>query len=99
LGIIPIKAFHNEYCNKLVKSLKNAGFRVKSDNDDTNMRNKIKNFELEKIPYMLIVGDKEMQADSFTVRSRKEGDLGLMNIEKLYDYLKKDIDMGKPKCI
>ena len=98
-GIVPLKASHNEYCGKLAKELKSAGFRVKINEEDINMRNKIKSFELEKIPYMLIVGDKEMQSDSFSVRSRKDGDLGLMDIKKLCDYLKADIELGKPKCI
>ena len=98
-GIIPIKTSHNPYCRELVGKLKNLGFRVNVNYDDVNMRYKIKTFELEKIPFMLIVGDKELQNNSFSVRSRKDGDLGAMNVIELYEYLKDDLEMGKPKYI
>jgi threonyl-tRNA synthetase len=98
-GIVPIKPSHNEYCRELVKKLKRLGFRVQLNDDDINMRNKIKSFELEKIPLTFVVGDKEMQSNSFAVRSRKSGDLGVMNIERLCEYLKPDIELGIPKYI
>jgi len=98
-GIIPIKTLHNQYCKKLSGILKNSGFRVNTNYDDINMRNKIKSFELEKIPFILVVGDKELQNNSFSVRSRKDGDLGAMNTAELFEYLKDDLEMGKPKYI
>jgi len=98
-GIVPIKPSHDFYCKELAGTLKNLGFRVNADYDDINMRNKIKNFELEKIPFLLIVGDKEMQNRTFSVRSRKGGDLGAMDVSELCVYFRDEVEKGKPKCI
>jgi len=98
-GIVPIKPSHDAYCKELAGTLKNLGFRVKSDYDDINMRNKIKAFELGKIPFLLIVGDREMQNRTFSVRSRKDGDLGAMNISELCGYFREEVEKGRPKCI
>lgn len=72
---------------------------VFATNDDDNMRNKIKRFQLEKIPYTLIVGDRETVNNTFSVRSRKDGDLVAMDIKSLCDYLTPQIEQGNPKCI
>ena len=68
-GIVPIKDKHVEYCRKLAVKLKRSGYRVSVNSDNANMRKKIKAFVLKKIPYILIVGDREMEDDTFTVRS------------------------------
>ncbi len=98
-GIVPIKDLHFDYAKKLSKELKAQGFRVALNADNENMRNKIKKFQLEKIPYILVVGDKEVAENTFSVRSRKDGDLGAMGISSLCEYLKPKIELGKPKCI
>ncbi len=98
-GIVPIKQSNNDYAKKLSKKLKIEGFRVVLNDDNENMRNKIKRFQLEKIPYILVVGDKETADNTFSVRSRKDGDLGVMDISALCEYLKPQINLGKPKCI
>jgi threonyl-tRNA synthetase len=98
-GVVPIKPSHNNYCRNLVKEFKRRGFRVSLDDSEDNMRNKIKAFELEKLPYILVVGDKEIEQNSFSVRSRKNGNLGMMNLDSLYEYLKPDIELGIPKYI
>lgn len=98
-GIVPIKDNHNAYAKKLSKELKSHGFRVALNDINDNMRNKIKGYQLEKIPYILIVGDKEMSENTFSVRSRKDGDLGVMDISSLQEYLKQQIEQGKPRCI
>jgi threonyl-tRNA synthetase len=98
-GIVPIKEEHNDYCKRLSVELKKRGFRVVADFNEGNMRGKIKQFEQERIPYMLVVGDKEVQAKKFSVRSRKNGDLGQMDIDSLCAYLKPETDIGVPKYI
>ena len=98
-GIVPIKPEHNDYCKNMSIELKKRGFRVEVKFDESNMRSKIKQFEQERIPYMLIVGDKEVQAGKFSVRSRKNGDLGQMDIDSLCKYLKSEIKAGIPKYI
>ncbi len=98
-GIVPIKESHNNYARLLSKKLREQGFHVKLNNDDDNMRNKIKRFQLEKTPYILIVGDREAANNTFSVRSRKDGELGVMDIEALCTYLAPQIEQGIPKCI
>lgn len=98
-GIVPIREMHNEYSKTLLIRLRNLGFRCSINNKNENMRNKIKDYQLEKIPYILVVGDKETGNGTFSVRSRKDGDLGAMDISALCEYLKPQIEQGKPQCI
>ena len=98
-AIVPIKASHDDYCKRLEISLKKAGLRADGDYTEINMREKIKRFETEKMPYILVVGDKDIEAGGFSVRSRSRGNLGAMNLESLLEHIKEDIDLGKPKYI
>ena len=98
-GIVPIKDSHTADAKKLSRKLKAQGFRVAFDDDTINMRSKIKRFQLEKIPYILVVGDKEMADNTLTVRSRKDGNLGGMDTSSLCKYLELQIEQGTPRCI
>ena len=98
-AIIPINQSHNDYCKRLEIDLKKLGLRVEADYTEINMREKIKRFENQKIPYMLVVGDKDIEAEGFSVRSRKEGNLGVMNLNALTEHIKDDLEQGNPKYI
>lgn len=98
-GIVPIKERHNVYAKRLSQELKAQGFRVNLNCENENMRNKIKKYQIEKIPYILVIGDKEVADNTFSVRNRKDGDLGEMNMQDLCKYLKPQIEQGIPKCI
>ena len=98
-AIVPINQSHNGYCEKLEITLKKQGLRVSADYTEAHMREKIKKFENEKIPYILIVGDKDIGAGGFSVRSRKNGALGVMDIDSMTDLIKDDLEQGKPKYI
>jgi threonyl-tRNA synthetase len=98
-AVIPINQAHNDYCKGLEINLKKLGLRVEADYAKINMREKIKRFENQKIPYMLIAGDKDIEAAGFSVRSRKEGNLGMMNLETLAAHIKGDLEQGNPKYI
>ena len=98
-AIVPINQFHNDYCKRLEINLKKQGLRVETDYTEINMREKIKRFETQKIPFMLVVGDKDIEAGGFSVRSRKDGNLGVMNFESLVQHIKDDIEQGKPQYI
>ena len=98
-AIVPINASHNEYCKRLEVDLKKQNLRVESDYTEIHMREKIKRFETQKTPYILVVGDKEIAQNGFSVRSRKNGNLGLMNLDALTGHIKVDLDQGKPKYI
>jgi len=84
--ILPIIDKQNEYAEDIANRLRNLGVRVEVDNRNEKIGYKIREAQLEKIPYMLVIGDKEMQNQQVAVRSRKEGDLGPMNFD---DFAKK----------
>lgn len=72
--------------------LERAGIRVELDARGEKIGYKIREAQLEKVPYMLIIGDKEVESGVISVRSRKEGDLGTMDYDALLGKLRKEID-------
>lgn len=98
-AIVPINPSHNDYCRKLEIECKKQRLRVEADYTDTHMREKIKRFEMQKIPYILVIGDKDIAQQGFSVRSRKKGNLGLMHMESLLAYIEQELEQGKPKYI
>jgi threonyl-tRNA synthetase len=74
--VIPISDRHVEYAGKVRSILEGAGLRVEVDRRNERMQAKIRDAQLQKVPYMLIVGDKEQEAEAVAVRSRDRGDLG-----------------------
>lgn len=90
--IIPVSDLFNnlaeDYCNKLVE----AGIRVKIDKRNEQIGAKIRNAETSKIPYMLIIGEKEKKNQSVSVRKHKKGDLGSFNFSEFISIIKEEID-------
>ena len=80
-----------EYCKKVTDYLKSQGIRVETDYRNEKIGYKIREAQLQKIPYMLILGDKEVQNNTIAVRSRKDGDLGAMALEDFYNKLNEEI--------
>ncbi len=76
LKIIPVSEKHFEYSNKVKQLFKNAGFRVEVNTNNETLGYKIRTAQKEKVPYMIILGDKEIESNNITVRSREKGDLG-----------------------
>ncbi|MEA1959705.1 MAG: threonine--tRNA ligase [Bacillota bacterium] len=76
VGILPITERHHEYAEALLKQLKENGIRAELDKRSEKIGYKIREGQLQKIPYLLIVGDKEIEANAVAVRHRKKGDLG-----------------------
>ncbi|MEB3288081.1 MAG: threonine--tRNA ligase [Vampirovibrionales bacterium] len=74
--ILPIADRHIDYCQQLEKQLREQLVRVKVDSSNEGIGKKIRDAQLAKIPYMLVIGDKEMEAGQVAVRSRSRGDLG-----------------------
>ena len=77
---------------KVADLLKKNKIRVEVDDNDEKMGAKIRSAQMQKVPYMLVVGDKEMGADSVSVRLRTEEDLGIMNNAELINRIKEKID-------
>ena len=69
------------YCKEIVKKLKENGFRAKQDLRNEKIGFKIREHTLKRVPYLLVVGDKEMEAGEIAVRSRSGEDLGKMSVE------------------
>jgi threonyl-tRNA synthetase len=80
-----------EYGTKVANELKNHGFRVASDFRSDKIGSKIREAQLEKIPYMLVIGDKEQQAGSVAVRCRARGDLGPKPLAEFLTDLEKEV--------
>jgi len=76
VGIVPISERHHEYATKVQQQLQEAGFRVEVDARNEKMNAKIRDFTMQKIPYVLILGDKEEAAGAVSVRTRGKGDGG-----------------------
>ena len=72
-----------EYASEIVEELKKFGLRAEVDNRNEKIGYKIREAQLEKVPYMFIVGDKEKEENKVSVRSRKDGDLGVMDINEI----------------
>ncbi|MCH5184449.1 MAG: threonine--tRNA ligase, partial [Oscillospiraceae bacterium] len=79
--ILPIADRHNDYANACLDALKKSGFRVTVDTRNEKIGYKIREAQLEKIPYMLVLGDEEAQNGTLSVRSRKDGNLGSVSME------------------
>lgn len=81
-----------EYCEKVVNSLQNKGFRVNADLRNEKIGFKIREHTLQKVPYLLVVGDKEVEAGSLAVRDRSGNDLGVMTIDEFSVLLQQDVE-------
>ena len=90
--ILPIADAQVEYAKKIEKEYKKAGIRIEVDDRNEKIGYKIREAQLQKIPYMLVVGDKEIEANAVAVRSRKEGDLGQVNKEEFLERMKEHIN-------
>ena len=84
--VLPISEKFIDYANKIADELEAAGYRIEIDTRDEKIGYKIREAQLEKVPFMLIAGQKEEESSTVSVRKRDEGDLGSMTIE---DFLKK----------
>jgi threonyl-tRNA synthetase len=83
IQVVPVSDRHNEYAATIAKSPAMAGLRVKVDDASERMQAKIRRAQLEKIPYMIIIGDREVANSSISVRLRTGEDLGEMNLSEL----------------
>lgn len=88
--LLNITDAQSPYCQKVLEALKSAGLRAEWDARNEKLGFKIRAAQLEKIPYMLVVGDKEVAQNKIAVRSRKEGDLGTMGVEALIEKIKRE---------
>lgn len=91
IKILPISDKHKEYSEKLKNRFDELNLRVELDEREEKIGYKIREAQLQKIPYMLIVGDKEVEANAVGVRSRKDGDIGAMSVEDFINKIEEEI--------
>ena len=91
VAIMNITDKHSDFVQKSAKILKSKGFRVNSDLRNEKIGFKIRQHTLQRVPYLLVVGDREVETETVSVRSRAGKDLGSMSIEAFSDLLKSDI--------
>ena len=89
--LLPIGEEHAAFAKAFAERMTQAGMRVTVDEKDENIGTKIKNARFDRIPYMLIIGDNEVAANGVTVRSRKEGELGCMPLDDIFNKLMTEI--------
>ncbi|MBN1775879.1 MAG: threonine--tRNA ligase, partial [Clostridiales bacterium] len=89
--VLPISDKHLDAAHKVAEDLRNLGIRAEVDGRDEKIGKKIRQAQIEKTPYMLVIGDKEVEEGTLSVRSRYEGDLGSMSIDALGEKLLDEI--------
>ncbi|MCI5056876.1 MAG: threonine--tRNA ligase [Flavobacteriales bacterium] len=92
IAILPISENHNEYAQKVSNFLKKYDLRAFIDDRNEKTGKKIRDNELKKVPYMLIVGDKEKENDEVALRKQGEGDLGTKSLSELVEFLNKEVE-------
>lgn len=93
IKLLPIADRHLDYVYEIKKQLEANGIlRVEVDDRSEKLGYKLREAQLEKVPYMLVVGDKDIENNTVSVRSRKEGDKGAMAIDEFIKAVKEEID-------
>ena len=92
--LIPITDRNIDYCQKLRATLQDNGLRVNIDSGNERMNSKIRKAQVQKVPYMLIVGDKEEQSKSVSVRLRSGKNIGLQTVDEFMTLSKEKISSG-----
>ena len=90
--LLPITDRAAEYADQVAAKLDEAGYRVEVDHRNEKIGKKIREAQLEKVPYMLVIGDKEAESGTVSVRHRADGDLGVMEIDAFMAQLKELVD-------
>ena len=93
--ILPISDNQNEWAEKVYEELKAKDIRTEINKNNETLGKKIREAEIQKIPYLLVIGDKEVEAKSVAVRKRSEGDIGQTKIEEFIKKIKEEIETKK----
>ena len=93
--VIPVRTNHNEYAKQVFELLKENNIRAELDDKDENLGTKVRDAKTNKIPYWIVIGDKEIEAKKITLESRESGQLGQMLKEELVKKLLEEIKNKK----
>lgn len=89
--ILPISDNQNDWAEKVYEKLRSEGIRVEINRNNETLGKKIREAEMQKIPYLLVIGDKEVGTKSVAIRKRGEGDIGQIEIKEFLKKIKKEI--------
>jgi threonyl-tRNA synthetase len=92
IAVLPITDRVNEYAAELTRELRVAGFRVESNLRSEKIGAKIRDAQLQKVPFMLVLGDREMEQRMVAVRERGQGDIGVMSIQDFREIVRKLVE-------
>ena len=95
--LLPVTDRANEYCLKYADELNDLGFRAEVDERNEKIGKKIREAQLEKVPYMLVVGDRDMENGTVSPRHRADGDLGAMSRDAFTKLLREEVDSKSRK--
>jgi threonyl-tRNA synthetase len=84
-----------DYCHEVAKKCRELGMRIEVDERNEKLGLKIREAQLSKVPYMLVVGKKEVEANAVAVRSRAKGDEGVQNTDEFIERLKNEVQEHK----
>jgi len=91
VAILPITEKQNKWANDIYKELSKSGIHTEINLDNETLGKKIRQAELQKIPYLLVIGDKEVKSKAVAVRQRNKGDIGQMPLEEFVEKIKSEI--------
>lgn len=91
MTIVPIADRHHEMANKLDQLLKENSIRTKLDDRSETIKYRIREAQEEQIPYMVVIGDKEVENNSISIRHRRLGDLGSMPVDQFIAQVKDEV--------
>ena len=92
VAILPITEKQNEWAEEVLKKLKDSNIRTELNNENETLGKKIRQAETQKIPYLLVVGEKEAASKSVAVRQRGKGDIGQIKLEAFIDKIREEIN-------
>ena len=91
-AVLPVSGKFSDYAQNVARQLKDAGFRIHLDDRNEKLQAKIRDAQLEKVPYMLVLGGKEAEAGTVSVRHRSKGDLGPRPLAQFIADLRLEVD-------
>ncbi len=90
--ILTINENHEKYANEIFENLKNKKLRVKKDFTNEKLSKKIRDAQLEKVPYMIIIGDKEIEHNTISIRTRQNKNLDIKNVDDFLKYILEKVE-------
>ncbi len=98
IKVIPVSQEHGDYVNTVADRISAMGYRVETDSRDEKLGKKIRTAQMEKIPFMIVCGDREVEGKTLSVRDRSDGDLGSMTLESLVEMLRRQARPSAGAC-